>query len=231
MLANSKLITKPDFMNESEWREHWLDLRIGRFTASKIHKLTSNSKRKTKGATVLESYVIETIEEMIEGRKFGFQNETMENGNIFEDDAMDLFMEQSGQLVQRLTFLEVGDHVGISADGIHLDGKFGCEIKSPRFKGWVNYNRAIDKGLEFFADTYKEHYAQMQMAMWGFEYDFYYFIPYYAAEYQKNKKLWDKGTIRIFKVGRDKDFIKNMSDKIDQAIDFKLKVLSNYTEL
>lgn len=225
LLPNSKLITKPDGLSIFDWRQAWLNLRVGRFTASKAHKMTSTSTAKKNGALTWENYVIDTVQEMVEGRVEGYENETMTNGNIFEDDAVDIFMEKNNKLLQRLTFLQIGDHVGISADGIDIDGEFGVEVKSPHFKGYVNYCRAIKEGQEFFAKTFKDHYAQMQMAMWGFGFEYYYFIAYYSPEYKKEKRLGSKGHYRQMIIKRDDKFIKLLEQRVEMAIKYKQELL------
>lgn len=227
MRDNAELLYKPDNVYIGEWHYQWLELRNGLINASTVYKIMSDSVRKYKGATPIQNYAKDVVQSIIEGVGDGYTNQDMENGNAFERDALEEFERRHKTFLAQLTFLKVGDYVGISSDGLECNLEFGVEVKSPHFKGFSNYCNAIDAGVETFKNVFPEAYGQMQTAIWGYNFDYYYFVAFHSKDYQKGDKQNAKDRYIEMKIPKDNEYQDKLSIRIEETI----KLIKNELEI
>jgi hypothetical protein len=141
----SKMILQDLLSHAPQNSAAWDRLRLGKFTASQIHKLMSDPRSKAdkeagKLSATAEGYVIEKAIEEITGlpahEAFG---RAIDHGNEYEEEALLLLKEKLDldpeyRFEMKPSFSLFNDHSGASADAmIHIDSKtrIGIEIKCP----------------------------------------------------------------------------------------------------
>ncbi len=190
--------------------QEWLDLRLGKITASRVADIMSNG-RGGKTSQKAESYMNELISEILTGSQAEFYiNAAMEWGNECEPQARAMYELQNDVDVVEVAFIELNDYVGVSPDG--LVGEDGLlEIKCPTSK------KQIDRAL---SDSYHADYkAQIQMQLWvsGRKWcDFVSFDP----------RIKGSASYLQETVYRDEDYIKEMESRINNFVDSMLDKLA-----
>jgi hypothetical protein len=153
--------------------EHeWMLKRIGRFTASQIHRLMSEPKSKTellsKGA---KTYIREVASEVLTGkRKDRYQNNAMERGIELEPiafaalcEALDLDISSPDIMhfgVNEFGLYAPNEYLAASPDGIILDRELIVELKCPdsaTHLEYLSYENADD-----LKNNAPEYYYQIQ---------------------------------------------------------------------
>jgi putative phage-type endonuclease len=114
----------------------WLELRLGKITASKFKDVMTNGRGGNTSKTA-ESYMMELAIEKITGSSLPFfENEAMRHGTETEPQARAMYELLSGNEVAEVAFIEYNEFVGVSPDG--LIGNDGLlEIKCPNTKTQV----------------------------------------------------------------------------------------------
>ena len=139
--------------------ENWHNERLGKFTASEIHKLLGVKGLGQTG----ETYAFEKACELVYGldEEESFTSYDMQRGIMLEPLAFRKFKE-----LKEMEFIEVKEsyffpyteNAGASPDGVVGEDAI-LEIKSPRSKKFFNI---VAKGYDAID---KEYIAQMQMQM------------------------------------------------------------------
>lgn len=128
----------------------WLQLRLGKFTASDAQAIATNGKG-------LETLVFAKAAEILTGKlQESYTNADMERGNELEEMARNSYELETGIVVKRVGFVEKSERIGCSPDG--LIGEDGLqEIKCKNDPLFVRYlvERTVDSA----------HNWQMQMQM------------------------------------------------------------------
>ena len=110
--------------NIEQGTEEWLQLRLGKFTASEFHTLMGSSSTK-------KAILLKKAAERITGKRSdsdSFSNIHTERGKELEVEARELYSVVQTLDVDEVVFVEMSETVGCSPDGlIGLDG--GVEIK------------------------------------------------------------------------------------------------------
>ena len=171
---------------DEQGSEVWIKTRLGKLTASKAQAIASNGKG-------LDTLVFEKVAEILTGKPIStYTNEAMENGNLVEDEARDVYELQTGFKVEQVGFCEMSEYVGASPDGLVGDDCL-VEIKCPTPKVFAQYlyTKKIDT----------KYYAQMQMQMFVTKRGYCDFATYHP----------DFPTPMIIqRVDRDEEFIKKL---------------------
>lgn len=187
----------------------WFEIRLERFTASEIHKLTG-----VKGLGLTgKNYAIEKAIEHVKGSKEEtFASNDTKRGVDLEPLAFNRFKEIKYfdfLDVTETSFFEYGEHAGASPDGLVSDNSV-LEIKCP-------------KDNKFFkivadADIDNEYLWQMQMQMLCANKENAYLFNY----------IIDKGKEYSHEIlfPRDEKKIDLIKERLNQAIEIKL----NYIE-
>ena len=138
--------------------EEWLQLRLGKVTASRMKDVMTNGRGGAPSKTA-ESYMIELAIEAVTGKSLPFfENDAMRHGTATEPQARAMYELISGNEVTEVAFIEHDDFVGVSPDGlVGLNG--GLEIKCPNTKTQVE-RYLFDVGLP------QEYYWQVHGCIW-----------------------------------------------------------------
>ena len=132
----------------------WIMARLGRVTASNMHKLLTGGEGKTR-----DSYLLEIASEIISGVPSEKINTwDMVRGNTLEPYAIQAYEVMTGLEVERvgLIYLNKDKRIAASPDGLTSRG--GVEVKCPNPK---NHMRTIIEGK-----NPKKHAAQLQTNLW-----------------------------------------------------------------
>ena len=148
----------------------WESERLGKFSASQIHRLLVSGKTKNRlfGDTAL-SYIYEIVAEMFTGEsKASVSSRAIEWGSENEAEAIEAYREHTGRNVtyfgkENPVFFQIKDMpVGGSPDAL-IEDKRVIEIKCPYDS--ANHIENSIMTVEEFKQKRKEYYAQVQMLM------------------------------------------------------------------
>lgn len=187
--------------------QEWLDMRLGKVTASRVKDIMTNGKGGSISKTA-ESYLFELLSEILTGQsKPFFENEAMRWGTETEPQARAMYEIKNSVDVEEVAFIELNDFVGMSPDG--LIGEDGLlEIKCPTTT--TQLKRAM-------SDDYSADYkAQIQMQLWvsGRKWcDFVSFDP----------RLDCESSYLQIRVERDEEYIAEMESRVTAFVE-ELKV-------
>ena len=114
--------------------QEWLDMRLGRFTASSVKNLLM--KPTTKG---YQDEIKRVAFEKLTGMQAEtFSNEWMERGHALEDEARNTYQVETFTVVDDGGFFTFGDTMGASPDGL-IDDQGLVEIKCPKYTTIIDY--------------------------------------------------------------------------------------------
>lgn len=137
----------------------WIQERLGRFTASEIHKLIPSGKGGNKFSETGKTYILEKLVEL----ETGFQaseiyGPALDWGTEHEPMAREWYTKLTGNVVQEAYFEPYGAHAGGSPDG--LVGELGIiEIKCP-FRTVNHFKYRMARTAD---DLPPEYFWQIQM--------------------------------------------------------------------
>lgn len=136
----------------------WLDLRLGKVTASKFSDVMTNG-RGGKHSVTAKSYMIKLVAEILRGQPMPFfENDAMRFGTETEPQARAMYELKNDVDVKEVAFVELNEFVGVSPDGLVGDEGL-LEIKCPNTETQIK--RFLDDvGLP------KEYEAQVQGQLW-----------------------------------------------------------------
>jgi len=197
--------------------EEWYNSRRGRFTPSELHRLMVEPKVKSELLSVgAISYIKEKLAESLIS-DITIENEFQGNaatawGNAYEDEAINIFADQSDTEIIKPGFIIKNDFFGGTPDGVSADNSFGIEVKCP-------YNPAIhlDNLLlspDEFKKARKEYYWQIQGYIYLTGIDDWYFISYDPRQTHL--------CIKYLQIKKN--------DQDIELIDKKLKLANNYKQ-
>lgn len=186
--------------------QEWIDVRIGKITASGAHNLLVKGAGKTRKSYIL-SKACEIVTGVLQGPDLS-GNPWVERGKELEALAIQRYEEETFSIVERVGFVELSQYVGCSPDGIvSPDGLIEVKCKKAD-----NHLQSIIDGKEGIENNY---YTQMQMQMFCCDAqwcDYVLFHPDFPANHDKYRDL------HIIRIERDDIFIKNLEKEIEKAI-------------
>lgn len=156
--------------NIDQGSQEWLDLRMGKITASRLKDVLSKGRGSAPSKTRL-SYMYQLAAEILTGeREEGFTNKYMEWGNEWEDSARAAYELKNNIEVKEVAFIEHdAGKIGVSPDG--LVGENGLlEIKCPKTTTQISWYLS--------GKVPPEHYDQIQGQIWISERDWCDFVSY-----------------------------------------------------
>jgi len=206
--------------------EEWFRARSGKFTPSELHKLMTEPKSKADilsvGAiTYIKEKIAETLIENLPNEN-EFTNAATAWGNSYEDEAINLFSDQSDTEIIKPGFIDCNDFFGGTPDGIAADGSFGIEVKCP-YNPTIHLDNLILDPMDF-AKARKEYYYQIQGYALLTGIKDWYFISY-------DPRQQDPLKIRHILVEMDKDTQKRIREKLKIANEYKQKLINNLKQL
>lgn len=171
--------------------EAWLKERWGKFTASEMHRLMTNSKAKGSLSAGAMTYVREKVaEQLSEFRRAEFSSAAMEWGVEHELGAIEQFEAATGIRVnhtgenQQFILSECGQWGG-TPDGITFES--GLEIKCPESKTHLPYLSVVD--AETLKETEAKYYWQIQAYLALTGKDHWHFVSYDPRFYAEHLRL------------------------------------------
>ena len=207
-------------IRELEKQKAWLQQRRGRFTASEFHRLMGYEDKDTFPAGA-ETYALECAIEALTTESDSYSNASMERGNEKEIEAIEHFMEVTGHCVEKYgndqEFVELGDHVGATPDGL-IGDHAGVEGKAPNSKTHFFYLTAL-KDVETFKKSCKNYYWQCQGNMYVTGRKEWYFFSYDDRFKNEEHRLF------ILKIERNEADIEKLKARLLKGIEHKIKVL------
>lgn len=197
--------------------EEWYNERLGKFTASEIHKLLG-----VKGLGLTgETYAFEKACELVYGldEDESFASYDMQRGIALEPLAFKKFKELKAMEfieVKESYFFPYTENSGASPDGV-VGNDAILEIKSPRSKKFFNL---VAKGYDAID---KEYIAQMQMQMLCSNSKRCHFFNYIIFNGQE---MWHEIIVE-----RDEKMIELIKERISEAVkirdDYKRYLIEN----
>lgn len=211
-------------MNDLQRTTEWYLARKGMITASEIVNILVKSKSKDEvfGKTAI-SYLNEKIaERFMDREQFIYYNEdvkrstpAMKWGNEYEDTAREVYEMATGNTVMDEPFQKLKgfeEYVGGSPDGrlSTMDGII--EIKCP-YNPAVHLEHVSWKEPKDLLAGNPQYYAQVQanMLITGTNYcDFISYSPLYR----------NRLDLSVLRVPRDEDYLKNLQERIELAVEY-----------
>jgi len=200
----------------------WLMDRLGRFTASEIHRLFVSGKKKDdyfgQGAM---TYIRQKAAEIITCEvKDSIDFKQAEWGKANEPDACRIFEEKLGVKgsyygIAEPKFFPYGEHGGGSPDWENETE--GADFKCP-FNSDVHLENLLINSIDEYKDKRWEYYCQGQanMLIRGWK-------QFYAVSYDPRMPL--PLQIKIISFGPDQDWVKEFKTRLQKAGDEKLKMI------
>ena len=175
--------------------DEWINLRIGKFTASMFSDLMG-SKNTLTYQKAINKVVFEILtNEVPENFTSGY----MERGHELEPLAKELYSMMTFNDVSNGGFFSYGNYIGASPDGL-IDDDGLLEIKSPSFNTMINYLLRESLPIEY------KYQVQGQLFVTNRKWcDF-------MAYHPKLKPL-------IIRVERDEDIITDIQTRLNEAIE------------
>lgn len=189
--------------------DEWLELRLGKITASKLSDVMSKGRGSAPSKT-RASYMLQLAAEKLTGQpEDSFSNKYMEWGNECEPQARSMYEFDSGNDVEEVAFVEHDEWFGVSPDGLVGDNGL-LEIKCPKTTTQIERYLA---GV--FPSAYKAQ-VQGQLLATGREWcDFVSFDPRISGE----------ASYFCIRVERDEDYLKELSASISAFKDELIEML------
>lgn len=193
--------------------------RLGRFTASEIHKLMKSGKKKDEYfADGAMTYIYEKIAEAITGQpKAQVKSMATEWGLQMETDAIKWFEIITGKKVQHFganeyKFYEFNNNSGCSPDGLVIGENANVQAKCPfNSANHINYLTIRDNAAEWLKKNEYEYYAQCQFEMMCCKTDKCYFISY------DDRTVEPEHRMKIIELLPDAEFVKELTERIKKA--------------
>lgn len=201
----------------------WHKQRLGKFTASEIHRLLTDPKLKAdKDAGNLsdgaETYVLEKVAEILTGQRPEFSSRETEWGNEYEPMARQQFEFEKNLKVSDCGFIphkKLKD-AGGSPDGLIGEGAI-LEIKCP-FNSTNHIQHMMIQDNEYFKKYFKEYYYQCQANMLFSGRNKCYFASF-------DPRIFGEQSLFVFELFRDVDATELIESKLKKAITYKNEVL------
>lgn len=167
--------------------------RLGRFTASSIHKLFT-------GGATRETYIFEKAEEIIKGHSKQFSSKHTEHGHMHEFEAIQSFAEVSGLNVVYTdqVYYPINDNCGSTPDAKVVDFSdnvlASCDVKCPPETFFKQKMLFIKESKPQYQNVPKEFFYQGQMQMMSLKVNEHYLARYLTAmdiDFDGNKVEYD----------------------------------------
>lgn len=189
----------------------WLELRLGKVTASKFKDVMTNGRGGKPSATA-KSYMIKLVAEILRGEPMPFfESDAMKWGTETESQARAMYELKNDVDVKEVAFVQLNEFVGVSPDGLVGDDGL-LEIKCPNTETQIK-RFLEDTGLP------SDYEAQVQGQLWvtGREWcDFVSFDPRIDVE----------ASYIQTRVYRDEEYIAKLEEKVSIFVE-EMKLMIN----
>lgn len=194
--------------------QEWLELRLGKVTASKFKDVMTNGRGNKPSATA-KTYMIKLVAEILRGEPLPFfENEAMKWGTETEPQARAMYELKNDVEVKEVAFVELNEFVGVSPDGLVGDDGL-LEIKCPNTETQIK-RFLDDTGLP------SDYEAQVQGQLWvtGRQWcDFVSFDPRIDVE----------ASYIQTRVYRDEEYIAKLEEKVSIFVEEMKSMINKLT--
>ena len=206
--------------------EAWKAERIGKFTASDIHKLMRPGKKKGEyfGEGAM-TYIFETVAQVLTGEVEEVSSRAIEWGYANEYDAILEYEKRMGGHVNyygsgQPKFVPYNDVAGGSPDGevgLHLLTEVKCPFNSGNHAKFL----AMEKPEQLKTANF-DYYCQVQMNLLCTKREIAHFLSY------DPRVIDHKLRLAILEIGRDDILISELKERIDAATEIVKSLLNNF---
>jgi len=205
-------------------QDNWMSSRLGKFTASEIGNLLTESKKKDEvfGATA-KTYIHRKIHEIMSGevKQLAPMN-ALEWGKSLENEAILVYEAQTGYKVENMgganpKFFEFGERAGGSPDGL-IESDIGqgvLEVKCPYTGETMIDYLLFNTGADLLAYN-KNYYAQVQFNMVCTNTNWANWVAY-------DPRI---NMLKIVHIDRDNDFCEKLIEKVELATIYVNNILN-----
>ncbi len=195
-------------MEQGSWE--WLNIKLGKFGASKFHKLMSELSKDKSGQM---SYLLDIVSErlnLVPADTYNPSNKDIERGILYEPYARQAYEQKMGISVQQVGFVELNATTGCSPDGlISFNGIL--EIKSPNSHNFLN--GVISQYIK------PEYKTQMQFCLYVTDREWCDYVIY---------NVQFTPSIFIQRIYRDEEVIQKIKFKLAECNSRIENLISNY---
>jgi putative phage-type endonuclease len=192
--------------------EEWFKIRKGKITSSEIHKIMGAKDTMTDTA---KTYLLEKVSESLGGYAALVQGIALDWGTELEDLAIKEYSEKTGTLVEKASFIPVGEYYGGSPDGlIQPDGII--EVKCP-YNSSNHFKHGLIKTSEDFKKIATNYYYQCISNMICAEAQWCDFISY-------DPRVESKYKMFVFRLNRNEEEVENMVKKVEVAAKYMMEL-------
>lgn len=193
----------------------WYAARLGRVTSSNFAAIMTKPRSKTEQfSKTAETYQNALLAERLTGEFELITGAALDWGTQYESLACQTYEDRNWCEVEPVGFCTLGEFVGSSTDGfVNEDGRDGIiEIKCPY---------TSKKHIEYLLsdEPPKEYKAQIQGGLWVTGRDFCDFISFDPRIKRPKHRL------KIIRVERDEDYIKELEKRVFMFVDEMRKKL------
>lgn len=211
-------------MNSEQGSDNWIDVRLGRFTASEIHKLMTEPRNKADKeagnlSETAKTYVLKKVSEVMTGRQADQSYAyPLVYGKEMEPNAINEFIKRTGFKYEPATFVPFGDHAGGSPDG-YINETDGLEIKCP-FTSDKQVEYLMLKTQNDLLKEFPEYYWQCMSNLLFSGKEKWWFVTYDPRMIEESHRLTKMIILPI-----ESDFDK-IINRIEKAVEEKLLLLN-----
>ena len=192
--------------------EEWFKIRKGKVTSSEIHKIMGAKDTMTDTA---KTYLLEKVSESLGGYAALIQGIALDWGTELEDLAIKEYSEKTGTLVEKASFIPVGEYYGGSPDGlVQPDGII--EVKCP-YNSSNHFKHGLIKTPEDFKKIATNYYYQCISNMICAEAQWCDFISY-------DPRVESKYKMFVFRLKRDEEEVTNLVKKVEIAAKYMIEL-------
>ena len=194
--------------------QEWLELRLGRVTASKFSEVMTNGRGGKPSATA-KSYMIKLVAEILRGQPMPFfESDAMRWGTETEPQARAMYELKNDVDVKEVAFVELNEFVGVSPDGLVGDEGL-LEIKCPNTETQIK--RFLDGvGLP------KEYEAQVQGQLWVTNRKWCDFVSF-------DPRIDVEASYIQTRVYRDEEYIAKLEEKVTAFVEEMKEMINTLT--
>lgn len=192
----------------------WLELRLGKLTASKFSHVVSKGRGSAPSKT-RESYMYQLIAEKLTGEpQSSFKSSAMEWGNYCEPAARAAYELANDVDVIECAFIERDENIGVSPDGLVGDDGL-LEIKCPN---------SVTQIKRFLSGEFPTEYkAQVQGQLWVSGRDWCDFVSY-------DPRIEGEASYFEIRVNRDEEYIQELEKQCELFIQDMVAILKQLGE-
>ncbi len=213
-------------MSEQKSQE-WLQIRVGKFTGSEIHKLMKSGRTKDKVfSDTAISYIYDKIAEImtnglsIQYKKF--DSKATEWGNDQEPNAKKCYSDFTGNQIFETEFHQFSEYFGASPDGF-IGNEGLLEVKCPY--NTINHVRhLLCRTAKDLWDVSEEYYWQIQAELLATGRKWCDFVSY-------DPRCTERTCLKIIRIDRDEEIMNQLKDRIELATDYMMQIIEKINEI